>query len=205
MGRYPEKKEKSMNIEIISGSPRRNSITHRAVLYLKKYLRETTAHTVDIIDVRDWKIDVLQQDVFRSAETAPGHLQALARRMFNADAFILVTPEYNGSYTPALKNLFDHFPKQSRRVFGIVTASPGALGGMRAALQLQTLVYALFGIGSPHMLVIPFIDRKFDEQANLVDQPFQKNIDVFLTEFLWLAENVTVKPGELLAQNKSKS
>jgi NAD(P)H-dependent FMN reductase len=125
--------------------------------------------------------------------------------MFEADAFILVTPEYNGSYTPALKNLFDHFPKQSHKVFGIVTASPGALGGMRAALQLQTLIYALFGIGSPHMLVIPSVDKKFDENANLADPFFQKNIDVFLTEFLWLAEHVAEKPGRLLVENNSKS
>ena len=194
-----------MNIEIISGSPRSNSITHRAVLYLKKHLSETTTHNINIIDVRDWKIDVLQQEVFRTAETAPEPLRPLAGRMFEADAFILVTPEYNGSYTPALKNLFDHFPKQSHKVFGIVTASPGALGGMRAALQLQTLIYALFGIGSPHMLVIPTVDKKFDENANLSDPFFQKNIDVFLTEFLWLAEHVAEKPGQLLVENNSKS
>lgn len=183
-------KKKIMNIEIISGSPRSNSVTHRVVLYLKKYLSQTTEHNINIIDVRDWKINVLQQEIFRNEETAPEALQALARRMFEADAFIMVTPEYNGSYTPALKNLFDHFPKQSRKPFGIVTASPGALGGMRAALQLQTLVYALFGIGSPHMLITPMIDKKFDEQGNLIDLSFQKNIDVFVSEFLWLAEHV---------------
>jgi NAD(P)H-dependent FMN reductase len=179
-----------MNIEIISGSPRSNSVTHRVVLYLKRYLSKTTEHNINIIDVRAWKINVLQQEIFRSVETAPEALQPLARRMFEADAFIVVTPEYNGSYTPALKNLFDHFPKQSHKPFGIVTASPGALGGMRAALQLQTLVYALFGIGSPHMLITPLIDKKFDEQGNLTDSSFQKNIDVFVSEFLWLAEHV---------------
>jgi NAD(P)H-dependent FMN reductase len=194
-----------MNIEIISGSPRSNSITHRAVVYLKKYLSEITTHNINVVDVRDWKINVLQQEVFRTAETAPDSLRPLARRMFEADAFILVTPEYNGSYTPALKNLFDHFPKQSHKVFGIVTASPGALGGMRAALQLQMLIYALFGIGSPHMLIIPTVDKKFDENANLADPSFHKNIDVFLTEFLWLAEHVAEKPGQLLVENNSKS
>ncbi|MEP6682842.1 MAG: NAD(P)H-dependent oxidoreductase [Parafilimonas sp.] len=182
-----------MNIEIISGSPRVNSITHRVVLYLKKYLRETAHHNINIIDVRDWKIDVLQQEVFRSAETAPLELQPLVQRMFDADAFILVTPEYNGSYTPAMKTLFDHFPKQSRKTFGIVTASPGALGGVRAGLQLQALIYALFGIGSPHMLITPSVEKKFDEDGNLIDEPFQKNIDVFISEFLWLAEHTTAE------------
>lgn len=182
-----------MNIEIISGSPSSNSVTHRVVLHLKKYLSEITEHNINVIDVRDWKINVLQQEIFRSAETTPFALQPLAQRMFEADAFIIVTPEYNGSYTPALKTLFDHFPKQSRKPFGIVTASPGAMGGMRAALQLQMLVYALFGIGSPHMLITPFVDKKFNEQGNLLDASFQKNIELFASEFLWLAENVTAQ------------
>src|SRR5437868_10931683 len=112
----------NMNIEIISGSPRKDSVTHRVVLYLKKYFSETTEHTINVIDVRHWKLDVLQQHVYRNIESAPEHLQQLVKRMFAADAFILVTPEYNGSYTPALKNLFDHFPKQSHKAFGIVTA-----------------------------------------------------------------------------------
>jgi NAD(P)H-dependent FMN reductase len=144
-----------------------------------------------VIDVRNWKLDVLQQYVYKSVDTAPIALQPLVKRMFDADAFILVTPEYNGSYTPALKNLFDHFPKQSHKTFGIVTASPGAMGGIRASQQLQLLINALFGIGSPHMLITPVVEKRFDEQGNLLDQGFQKNIDVFVSEFLWLAEHVT--------------
>ena len=179
-----------MNIEIVSGSPRSNSVTHRIVLFLQKYLTENTDHNINVIDVRDWKINGLQQEVFRNEEAAPTALQPLANRMFNADSFIIVTPEYNGSYTSAIKNLFDHFPKQSRKSFGIVTASPGVLGGIRAGLQVQLLIYALFGIGSPHMLVTPTIESKFDEEGNLTDASFQKNIDAFVKEFLWLAEHL---------------
>lgn len=182
-----------MNIEIVSGSPRRDSVTHRVVLFLQKYLSENTTHTVKVLDVRDWNLDVLQQEVYRSKEQAPSQLQPLAKRMLNADAYILVTPEYNGSYTPALKNLFDHFPKRAHKAFGIVTASPGILGGVRASQQLQLLINALFGIGSPYMLITPQVDKKFDVHGNLTDVSFQKNIDVFISEFLWLAENIVVK------------
>ena len=179
-----------MNIEIVSGSPRKDSVTHRVVLFLQKQLSEKTTHHIAVIDVRDWDLDVLQQEIYRTAETAPVRLKPLAQRMLAADAFILVTPEYNGSYTPALKNLFDHFPKQSHKTFGIVTASPGALGGIRASQQLQLLINALFGIGSPHMLITPHVDKKFDSDGTLVDSSFQKNVDVFVSEFLWLAEHI---------------
>ncbi len=179
-----------MNIEIISGSQRKESTTHRLALFLKKYMSEKTEHSINIIDVRDWEVPLLQQEVFTNVDRTPEALKPLAKRMFEANGFIMVSPEYNGSYTSALKNLFDHFPKQMHKTFGIVTASPGAMGGMRASQQMQLLINALFGIGSPHMLVTPFVDKKFDEKGNLRDAGFQKNIDIFVSEFLWLAESL---------------
>jgi len=140
--------------------------------------------------VREWNFPTLQEVVYTSVDNTPDHYNPLAERMFAADAFIFVTPEYNGSYTPPLKNLFDHFPKQMHKAFGIVTASPGALGGVRAALQLQMLVYALFGVGSPYMLVTPQIEKKFDKEGNLIDPSFQNSVNTFIAEFLWLAERI---------------
>ena len=178
-----------MNIEIITGSPRENSVTHRVVLFLKNYLEKYSQHTINIIDVREWNLPLLQQ-VFVSVENTPEQYKPLSKRMFEANAFILVTPEYNGSYTPAMKNLLDHYPKQSRKAFGIVTASPGIMGGIRATQQMQLLINALYGVASPYMLVVGGVDKKFDSEGKLIDESFQKNIDVFVKEFLWLAEQL---------------
>ena len=187
-----------MNIAIISGSPRKGSVTHRLALFLKNQLNEKTAHEVNIIDVREWNLPLLQ-DVFRSVETTPIEFKELAKKMFSADAFILVTPEYNGSYSPAMQNLLDHFPKQNHKVFGIAPASVGGMGGMRASQQLLLLVPALFGIASPYMLVTPFVDKKFNSEGHLLDENFQKMVDLFLNEFLWLAE--TLKPESITVYN----
>lgn len=179
-----------MNIEIVSGSPRKESVTYRVALFLQKELREKTAHNVNIIDVRQWNFPTLQEEVYPSVENTPDAYMPLAERMFAADGFIMVTPEYNGSYTPPLKNLFDHFPKQMHKAFGIVTASPGALGGVRAALQLQTLILALFGIPSPYMMVTPHVAKKFDEEGCLIDESFQNAANNFIAEYLWLLQRV---------------
>lgn len=179
-----------MNIEIISSSPRAASVTNRLALFLQKYFTEKTNHNIGLIDVRDWNLGLLQ-NVFSSVDKTPEQYKPLAERIFAADAFILVTPEYNGSYSPALNNLLDHFPKQSRKPFGLVTASTGAMGGMRASQQLLLLVPALFGIASPQMLVTPMVDKKVDENGNLIDEAFIKNVDVFANEFLWLAESLS--------------
>jgi len=178
-----------MRIEIISGSPRTNSVTRRVALHLHNLLKETTDHEIGLIDMQDWDLPVLQT-VFSSVENTPEQWKPLTQRVFAADAFILVSPEYNGSYTPALKNLLDHFPKQHRKPFGIVTASTGALGGIRATQQLLLLIPALFGIASPYLLVVPGVDKKFDKEGNLIDESFLHNIHNFTAEFLWLAESL---------------
>ncbi len=181
-----------MNIEIISGSPRQESVTFRAALFLQNLLTEKTNHQVGLIDVREAAFGLLQR-IIVSVEKAPEAHKSVAERMFAANAFVLVTPEYNGSYSPALKNLLDHFPKQMHKPFGIVTASTGAMGGIRASQQMQLLINALFGIASPYMLVTPLVDKKYDAAGNLLDLAFQSNIDTFVHEFLWLAERLQQK------------
>ncbi len=184
-----------MRLEIISGSPRPHSVTHRVALGLDKLLKKRTEHEIGLINVKDIGLPLVPS-VFTSVENTPEQYKQLAERIFSADAFILVTPEYNASYSPAMKNLLDHFPKQYHKVFGIVTASPGALGGIRAAMQLQQVVYGLFGIGSPHMLIVPAVDKKFTENGDLLDPSFEKSINIFIKEFLWLAEKVVEEKVE---------
>jgi NAD(P)H-dependent FMN reductase len=181
-----------MHIEIVSGSPRPASLTNRIAVYLKKYIAEKTHHTVDIIDARDYELPHLQE-VWSSVEKTPEAYKPLAQRIFAAEAFILVSPEYNGSYSPALKSIFDQFPKHNRKAFAIATGSPGAFGGLRATQQMQLLVGALFGILAPNLLVTPAVDKKFDTNGELTDPSFEKSIHHFITEFLWLAESVSPK------------
>lgn len=187
-----------MKIEIISGSPRQESVTARVATYLQKHLSEITDASVGIIDVRAYELPFVQK-VWTSIDAVPAQWKELGERMFSADAFILVTPEYNGSYSPAMKNLLDHFPKQIHKPFGIVTASPGAMGGMRASQQMLTLVGALFGIVSPHMLIVPAVDKKFDAEANLIDPNFFKAVELFTNEYIWLVNKiVATKKVQLL-------
>ncbi len=181
-----------MRIEIISGSPRKVSVTRRVAVHLHKLLSATEGIDAGLIDLRDHQLPMIQK-VLTSPADAPEAFRDVAERMFQADAYIIVTPEYNGSYSPAMQNLFDHFPKRHHKAFGLVTASPGALGGMRAAMQLQQFVLALFGIPSPYMLITPAVEKKFDAEGHLLDPTFQKNIDHFIIEFLWLARKVAEK------------
>ena len=84
----------------------------------------------------------------------------------------------------------DFYPKTTfaKKAFGIVTVSSGVLGGMRAAMQLQQFVLALWGIASPQMLLVPTVQTKFDKEGEIIDPNFTKSVDTFLKEFLWLSK-----------------
>ena len=181
-----------MKIVIIAGSPRKESITRRVAKHLSIEISKLDNVEVNTIDIAEIELPNLQ-GVWTSIDKVPTKLQPIAQLIFDADAYILVTPEFNGSYTPALKNLLDHFPKRQRKAFGLVTASPGMLGGMRAAQQLLLLVPGLFGIASPHLLVVPFVDQKFNENAELTDSQFAPAVKNFIDEFYWLSSSISKK------------
>lgn len=181
-----------MLIEVVSGSPRKESLTFPLAQFLQRQLQEKSSRQVGLLDVREYPLPPIQK-VFTSIENTPEKFKSLARRMFAADAFVMVTPEYNGSYSSALKNMFDHFPMQEHKAFGIVTASPGAMGGMRASQQMQLFISAFLGIFSPHMLITPQVHEKFSPSGELLDPSFQSRVDTFIDEFIWLTERLKAK------------
>lgn len=177
-----------MNIEIIAGSPRNGSLSHRVALHLQTQMAQRAPqHATGFINMQEIVMPFVQS-VWQMAEHIPAEYKEVGERMFAARAIILVSPEYNGGYSPAMKNFLDHFPKQTRKVFGVATSSPGAFGGMRAAQQMLQLVPALVGIASPTLLIVPAVEKKFGEAGELLDEGFAKNVGSFVTDFLWLAE-----------------
>lgn len=177
--------EQLKQILIVSGSPRKESKSARVIKHLSILLDSQKDFKIEILDVRDHPLPVFET-VFENLESTPDLYKPLAEKIFQSDAYIIVSPEYNGSYTSALQNLFDHFPRQEKKVYAIVTATNGSMGGMRASQQLLLFIMALFGIVSPYMLIIPFVDKKFDESGVLLDETFQPKIEYFLDQFKWL-------------------
>lgn len=182
-----------MKITIVSGSPRKESVTvriakHLLTLFKQKYPQ----YEFQFVNLQEYQIPFVEK-VWSTINDVPQEFKPAAEKIYNADAFVLVTPEYNGSMSSALRNLFDHFPKQNKKVFGIVTASDGAMGGIRAAVAMQNQICAWFGIPCPQMLVVGNMDKKFDSEGNLLDEKFCNNILNFTTEFIWLSEAVSNK------------
>lgn len=183
-----------MHIAILSSSTRINRQSHRAALGLARLVGQSDDHTVEVLDLAAYQFPLLEEVLHRHPN-APDGLQEFAEKARQADALLFVSPEYNGSYTAALKNAVDYLKEGefARKVIGVVSVTSGALGGIRAALAMQQLVLGLSAFAIPQMLPVGLVAQKFDEAGQLLDPAFEKNIQAFLLQFLWLAEAVTVK------------
>ena len=76
---------------------------------------------------------------------APEALEDLARKIDAADGYVMVSPEYNHSMSPALAHLLNHFGSSlySYKPSAIVTYSAGQWGGARAAVNMRTFLSEL--------------------------------------------------------------
>ena len=180
-----------MNILLLSSSVREDRNTHQLAKALEKRINSEYNHDAKLIDLKETDLQNLGY-LYKKHPNPPEKMKAAYDEFMATDAFIFVSPEYNGSYSGALKNAVDHFPKSAyqRKPIGVATVSTGAMGGMRAALQMQLLVLALKGIPSPEMLLTPNVSDKFKD-GKLVDTDFLKNIDRFLDHLFWLSEKIS--------------
>ncbi|HYV93309.1 MAG TPA: NAD(P)H-dependent oxidoreductase [Chitinophagales bacterium] len=178
-----------MNILIISSSIRENASTRRVAIHLFNHLAQVPILQSEFVDLTDYEYPIWKE-VFHREISPPVECVTLHDKLSAADAMIFVTPEYNGSYSLALKNMVDYFGLKvfERKAIGVASVSTGALGGIRAAVQLQQLILAIYAIPVPQMLLVPSVQTRFDEFGKLLDDSFAKNVDRFVNDFLWFAE-----------------
>lgn len=183
-----------MHIAILSASTRINRMSHRVALGLEKAIQARTGHSVEVLDLAAYQFPIMEE-ILQKLSNPPDGLRDFADRVASADAHIFVSPEYNGSYTAALKNAVDYLKESefSKKVIGVASVSTGGHGGMRAALAMQQLALGVSGFVIPQMLLVGSVGQRFDEIGNLTDPLFEKSLNAFLNNFLWLSEAVAEK------------
>ncbi len=183
-----------VQITILSSSTRLNRQSHRVALALKQYIEQEGLHNADVIDLAAYHFPIMEEVLSRHP-SPPDGLSDFAQRVHQADAILFVSPEYNGSYTAALKNAVDYLKENefSKKVVGVVSVTTGALGGIRGAMAMQQLVLGIGGFTIPQMLTVGHVAQRFDEGGNLIDPSYDKTIRTFLGHFQWLAEAVVEK------------
>jgi chromate reductase len=126
-------------------------------------------------------------------QSPPDPVKDFKNRIRQADAVLIVTPEYNYSIPGILKNAIDWASRPygdnafDGKPAAIMSASIGMLGGARAQYHLrQSFVFLnMYPINSPEVMVA-FAPDKFDKEGNLTDKITREKIVELLQELtIW--------------------
>lgn len=96
-------------------------------------------------------------------------LHALGQRLADADAFIVVTPEYNHGYPAALKFVIDSFKAPWREKPVAFVSYGGISGGLRAVEQLRLVFTELHAVGIRDQVSFANARSRFDPDGHLLD------------------------------------
>jgi len=153
--------------------------------------RELTArgHDVTMVDPLELQLPLLDRMYKEYPKGhAPDVLERLAALYRAADAFVVVSAEYNHSIPPALSNLLDHFLEEYFfRPSAIVCYSGGAYGGVRAAMQLRAMLCELGMPSIASLCPIPRINDALDADGTARDLALPKRFARFASELEWYA------------------
>ena len=160
-----------------AGSLRQGSYNRRLVHVLAEGARSAGAE-VTLIELRDYPLPIYDGDI----ETAgvPGEVRRLQQLMGDHDGLLISTPEYNGSMPALLKNTLDWISRPTAgggsgvalfqdKVAGIVSASPGPLGGLRSLLVLRDALAKLGLIVVPQQVAVGQAADKLPDYGVLGD------------------------------------
>src|SRR5690606_21615301 len=108
------------NITILYGAIREGRLSVRAAKGIKNALEQSGKANVTYIDIKDYNLPVMEARL-KDMDNPPSDIVAIGKALEEADGIIFVTPEYNNSYSGALKNCVDYFTKEwSKKPIGIV-------------------------------------------------------------------------------------
>src|ERR1700730_18092056 len=167
-------------IVTIVGSIRKESFSLKIANALAKLAPETLK--LDVTTLRD--ISFFNQDL---EGAPPADWVAFREKLQKSNGVLFVTPEYNRSIPGVLKNAIDvgsrPYGKSSflGKPVGIVSNSPGVLGGVNAAMNLKQLLPGIAGpiMGQPEIYLVGVGDA-FDGEGNCIKEPMQKVMKQFI-------------------------
>lgn len=134
-----------IKIAVIIGSTREGRFSEIPARYVADALSKRPEAQVELLDLREWPLPFFDQPVSPSMKKAPyphDLVERFAAKVGEADAFIVVSPEYDHGYPAVLKNAFDWvFKEWNHKPIGFVAY--GNAGGARAVEQLRLVAVEL--------------------------------------------------------------
>ena len=156
----------------------------RVASFNKKLIRiaaaaaKTAGAEVTVLDLRDLPMPLYDGDL-EAAEGLPANVKKFKELMLAHQGLLLSCPEYNSSITPLLKNAIDWASRPlpgegslacfTGKVAGLVSASPGALGGLRCLVHVRAILGNINVLVIPEQFALAKAHEAFDADGNMKD------------------------------------
>ncbi len=150
--------EERIKIGLIYGSTRRGRFCNKVVAWAAEQIETAGKYTVDIIDPA---LELPHEADHRQGSTN------LWQRMAAAEAFIVVTPEYNHGYPAPLKSLIDSVGAEWQAKPVAFVSYGGISGGLRAVEQLRLVFAELHTVTIRDSVSFAGAWEQFDEEGKL--------------------------------------
>ncbi len=176
------------SVVVLVGSLRKESFTLKIANALARLAPDTLKPNV--VTLHD--ISFFNQDL---EANPPADWVAFREKLQKSNGVLFVTPEYNRSIPGALKNAIDvgsrPYGKSSflGKPIGIVSNSPGPLGGVSAAKHLQNILPGISGpiLGQPE-IYLNGVGDAFDDKGELTKESLQKVLKQYIDAFAAFVE-----------------
>jgi chromate reductase len=187
----------------IAGSARKDSFNKRLARLGAEIANANGIHST-FADLGDYPMPIYDGDL-EAAEGPPENARKLKALFEVHHGIFIVSPEYNASIPPLLKNALDWVSRirdgdepplavYKTRVFAIGSASPGAFGGIRGLSVLrQTLEIGTGALVLPEQFAVPRASTAFADNGHLADS---KSMELYKSTIEKLARAALIMRGE---------
>ncbi len=151
------------------------------------------------LELADFDVPLYNADL--EAKGTPRDVIRLKEIFHAHPAWIICSPEYNGSYTALLKNTIDWVSSPVKgdpvwgsgtkafagKVVGLLSTSPGALGGVRSLSHLTPLLLNLQAWVAPKQFAMPKATEAFDPDGRISNDAQRTAVHGVIDQVLWAA------------------
>ena len=190
-----------MRLLVFAGSTRAGSWNRKLARATAAMARAAGAD-VTHLELGDFDVPMYNADL--EARGTPPDVMRLKQITYEHAGWIVCTPEYNASYPALLKNTLDwisspvkgdpvwsdDFRSTRGKVVGVLSASPGALGGLRSQSHLIPLLFNLRCWVCPTVYALGRAPDAFDAQGELVSDAARKRVQAVVDDVMWATQRL---------------
>lgn len=155
-----------LDLRIIVGSVRPGRVGLPVGLWVEKFASADDRFEVTLLDLAEIDLPLMDEpNMPHLGQYTKEHTKRWSSLIEPADAFILVSPEYNATPSPALKNSIDYLSAEWKYKPVAFASYGGVSGGMRAAQALKPTLLQMNMMPVPEGIVIPFVSSMVDDDG----------------------------------------